>query len=113
VDVARDKFFLYGKKLEEARIASNLDRAQLSNVAIIEQAHLTDTTDLEERMGFVILAAIVGLLLGLVSSFALEFFNKALRTRRDVEVYLGAPVLAMIPDLRVRALPHLGHEAVA
>jgi uncharacterized protein involved in exopolysaccharide biosynthesis len=113
VAVARDAFFLYGKKLEEARISSNLDRAQLSNVAIIEQPHATDQTNADERTGLVILAAIVGVTLALVSALFLEFFNKALRTRRDVETYLGVPVLAAIPDLRTRALPSVPRPAIA
>lgn len=105
VELARASFTLYAKQRDGAKISSDLDRAQLSNIAIIEQPHATDATDLDERMGLVILASIVGITLGLVSAFGLEFFNKALRTRRDVEIYLGLPVLAAIPDLRVRSLP--------
>ncbi|MGH7805204.1 MAG: GumC family protein [Candidatus Binatia bacterium] len=107
VEFAKNSFALYSKKRDGARISSDLDRAQLANVAIIEQPHGSETTDLDERLGLVILAGIVGITLGLVSAFVLEFFNKALRTRRDVEVYLGLPVLAAIPDLRVKALPDL------
>ena len=113
VNVAQDAFLLYGKKLEDARISSNLDRAHLSSLAIIEQAHRANTTDLAERVGFVVLAAIVGLTLGLTLAFGFEFFNKALRTRRDVEVYLGVPVLAAIPNLRERALPDLRQQNAA
>jgi len=39
VDVAREAFLLYGKKLEEARISHQLGREQLSNVALVEQPH--------------------------------------------------------------------------
>lgn len=113
VDVARDSFLLYNKQLDEARISANLDRAQLSNIAIVEQPHGSAVNDFDERAGFVILAAIVGLTLGLVSAFVREFFNKTVRTRRDVEVHLGLPVLAAIPDLRARALPDLRHDIAA
>ncbi|MGH7822313.1 MAG: GumC family protein [Candidatus Binatia bacterium] len=107
VNVQRDAFLLYGKKLEEARIATQLGREQLSNVAVIERPHATRWTDRDERVGTLLLASMVGLTLGLVIAFALAFFNKSLRTRRDVEAYLGLPVLATIPDLRLAAVPEV------
>ncbi|MGH7803189.1 MAG: hypothetical protein ACREQJ_02475, partial [Candidatus Binatia bacterium] len=106
-DVARESYLLYGKKLEEARIAHQLGREQLSNVALVEQPHATAWTDAEERVGTVTLAALVGLTLGIVGAFLLTFFNQSLRTRRDVEVYLGVPVLATIPQFGPTAIPDL------
>lgn len=104
VDLARESYQLYGKKLEEARIASRLDREQLSNVAVIEQPHPTLMTDLNKRIGGVFLAAIAGIALGVAIAFGFEFFNNSLRTEDDVENYLGLPVLAAIPELHDRTL---------
>jgi uncharacterized protein involved in exopolysaccharide biosynthesis len=104
VELSRDTFLLYGKKVEEARISSKLDKEGLSNLAIIERPHAAGTDDLIERIGSVALASMVGLTLGAALAFGLAFFNKALRTRRDVESYLGLPVLAVIPDLRTQPL---------
>jgi uncharacterized protein involved in exopolysaccharide biosynthesis len=107
VALARDAFLLYGKKLEEARIAAQLSRDQLSNLAVVERPHATSWTDFDERIGTVLLAAIVGLTIGIAVAFAGALFNKSLRTRRDVEIHVGLPVLATIPDLRFAAIPDL------
>jgi polysaccharide biosynthesis protein PslE len=100
VDLHKNAFLLYGKNLEEARIAAKLDKEQLSNVAVIEQPHAVRQADPTSQMGLVLLAAIVGVVLGVGIAFGYEFFNNTLRVQEDVERYLGLPVLAAIPDLR-------------
>jgi uncharacterized protein involved in exopolysaccharide biosynthesis len=105
VDMSRSSYLLYAKKLEDARISSKLDEKELSNIAVIERPHATHFTDGPRRMGIFLLSAIVGLVLGITMAFALEFFNKSLRTREDVEAHLGLPVLAMIADLQQQPLP--------
>lgn len=104
VDLHNDGFLLYGKKLEEARISVGLGKSQLANVVLIEQPHATHETGLKKRIAMVLLAAIVGLALGLVIAFGFEFFNNSIRTQEDVEHYLGLPTLAVIPNLRDRPL---------
>ena len=104
VELSREAFMLYGKKVEEARIAARLDKEQLSNVAVIEEPYAPYVTDLNKRIGVVLLAAIVGLSLGVAIAFGFDFFNNSLRTEEDVEQYLGAPVLASIPDFKERFL---------
>jgi uncharacterized protein involved in exopolysaccharide biosynthesis len=104
VDLRKEAVMLYGKKMEEARIAAGLGREQLANVAMIEKPHATLSTDLIKRIAMVLLAAIVGMGLGMGIAFGFEFFNNSLRTQEDVEYYLGLPVLAAIPDLQGRPL---------
>jgi uncharacterized protein involved in exopolysaccharide biosynthesis len=100
VDLRKDAFMLYGKKLEEGRIATGLGKEQLANLSVIAAPHATDETDLKKRVRMVLLSAFVGLAVGMAIAFGLEFFNNSLRTRQDVEYYLGLPVLAAIPDLQ-------------
>lgn len=102
VELGKDAFLLYGKHLEEARIAVGLGKEQLANVALIEAPHATAAGDVQRRIFMVPLAAIVGLALGMAIAFGSEFFNNSLRTQEDAEHYLGLPVLAAIPDLRER-----------
>jgi uncharacterized protein involved in exopolysaccharide biosynthesis len=102
VDLRKATFFLYGQKLEEARIASGLGKEQLANLALIEQPYATLSSDLKKRIGFFLMAAFVGLALGMAIAFGFEFFNDSIRTQDDVESYLGLPMLASIPDLRLR-----------
>jgi len=104
VELQKDAFMLYGKKLEEGRIATGLGKEQLANVALIGPPRATAGTDLFKRLIMVFLSAFVGLALGIAVALGLEFLNNALRTRQDVEHYLGLPVLASIPEL---SPPHL------
>lgn len=98
----KDTYLLYAKRLEEAQIRADLGKEQLADVAVIEQPHADIETDARQRVLMVLLAAFVGLTLGAVIAFGIEFLNNSLRTQDDVEHYLGLPVLAAIPDLRSR-----------
>ncbi|MBI3796741.1 MAG: hypothetical protein HY268_07210 [Deltaproteobacteria bacterium] len=100
VSLNQDTFLLYGKKVEEARIAAGLDAEQLSNIAVIEQPYISSDSDLKKRLAIVILASVVGLMLGLGVAIGLALFNSSLRMEEDIEHYLKLPVLAVIPDLQ-------------
>jgi len=102
VELQKDAFMLYGKKLEEARIAAGLGKEQLANVAVIEKPHAALATDLLKRILMVFAAGFLGIVIGIAIAFGLEFLNNSFRTQDDVEHYLGLPVLATIPDLRDR-----------
>jgi capsular polysaccharide biosynthesis protein len=95
---------LYGKKLEEGRIATGLGKEMLANVAIIGPPHAASGTDLNKRIILVLFAAFVGAALGAGIAFGIEFIRNVLRTRQDVEYYLGLPVLAAVPELPPRPL---------
>jgi uncharacterized protein involved in exopolysaccharide biosynthesis len=104
VELHKDSFMLYGKKLEEGRIATGLGKEQLANVALIGPPRATSGTDLNKQLMMIVLSAFVGLVLGMAIAFGIEFMNNALRTRQDVEYYLGLPVLATVPELPPRPL---------
>jgi uncharacterized protein involved in exopolysaccharide biosynthesis len=108
VDMRREAFQLYGRRLEEARVAAGLESEQLASVAVIEQPYATEATDTRRRLAMVLLAGVVGLGLGVAFAFGIEFVGNRLRTVGDVEYYLGVPVLAAIPDSAQRALPASG-----
>jgi uncharacterized protein involved in exopolysaccharide biosynthesis len=108
MELSRDAFMLYGKRVEEARMAAKLDKEQLSNVAVIEEPYALRGTDTQKRIGVTMLAAFVGLSLGIAIAFVFDFFNNSLRTEEDVEYYLRVPVLASIPDFKDRLLAIAG-----
>jgi uncharacterized protein involved in exopolysaccharide biosynthesis len=105
VELHKEAFMLYGKKLEEGRLATGLGKEQLANVALISPPHSNRGTDFGKRLKIILFSAFVGLALGMGIGFALEFFSNALRTRQDIEYYLGVPALATIPDLNAQPLP--------
>jgi hypothetical protein len=83
---------------------ADLGKERLGEITVIEQPHVDTRTDLQQRVLMVLLAAFVGLTLGLAIAFGIEFFNSSLRTQEDIEYYLGVPMLAAISDLRDRPL---------
>ncbi len=97
---SKDQYALYTKSLEEARIAARLDQEQLSNVTVLEKAHESNNTDFDRKIALIVLASIIGLVVGISAAFLLEMLNHSIRTHEDVEEYLRLPVLAVIPDLR-------------
>lgn len=104
VALHKDSFELYGKKLEEARIATGLGKEKLSQVLVIAQPFVVPPDDLVDDLVLVLLSSIVGLAFGGAIAFVIEMFNNNLRTQADVEHYLGLPMLAAVPDLPPRVL---------
>jgi uncharacterized protein involved in exopolysaccharide biosynthesis len=99
VTVARESYLTHTKKLEESKIAAGLDKQNLTDLAIVEEPYATGDSDLLKRILIVILAAVVGIGLGVAGAFTIEFFNNSVRTSEDVEFYVGLPVVATIPAL--------------
>lgn len=100
IEMHGESFRLYGRNVEEARVATKLDRDQLSELSVIEKPHLTSYSNRTERLGLFLLSSAVGLALGSLLAIAIAFFHRSLRTRLDVERHLELPLLATIPDLR-------------
>ena len=56
------------------------------------------SSDLDHRpVRNVIIAAVLGLILGLFAAFLREYFDRGLRTRASVEQSFGVPVIGQIP----------------
>jgi uncharacterized protein involved in exopolysaccharide biosynthesis len=104
VNVRQEAFLTYARRLEEAQIRADLGKERLAELTVIEQPHVDTGTDLKQRVLMVLLAAFVGLTLGMAIVFGIEFFNRSLRTQADIEHYLGVPTLAAISDFRDRPL---------
>lgn len=52
------------------------------------------------RPSSIVLAALLGLTLGLGAALSLEYLNRTIRTSSDVEALLGIPVLGLVPHVR-------------
>jgi uncharacterized protein involved in exopolysaccharide biosynthesis len=100
VAMRQDAFQFYGKRLEETRIAAQLEQAELSNLAVIEQPRASQENGSQQRNRTVFLSGLAGLGIGLIFVFGFEFFRNTFYTPQDVEAYLGLPVIAAIPELQ-------------
>jgi uncharacterized protein involved in exopolysaccharide biosynthesis len=86
------------KKRNESQMATELERHQQG-----EQFRVLDPPSLPERPSFPkpplfgLGGLGAGLVLGLVSVRFTEWRDKSIRTKRDIEIYLGVPTLALLP----------------
>lgn len=87
-------------KKNSSQMATSLEMRQQG-----EQFRVMDPPNLPERPSFPNRPLIAlgglggGLILGVVIAFAMELFDKSLRTEEDVQLYLGLPALAAVPIL--------------
>jgi polysaccharide chain length determinant protein (PEP-CTERM system associated) len=88
------------KKRNESQMATELERRQQG-----EQFRVLDPPSLPERPSypepslFGLGGLGAGLVLGLGMALIFEFWNKSMWTKEDIEFYLGAPTLALIPSI--------------
>jgi len=88
------QFAALNQKLKEVSISAALKAA---NVGIVDRAVPPDAAYGSTLTTTVSLAVMVGLVLGFGSMFLREHLDTSMRSREDVEVYLGVPTLAAIP----------------
>ncbi|MGE0681052.1 MAG: GumC family protein [Candidatus Binatia bacterium] len=99
----KERYALYSKKAEEARIANAMDQEDLVNVRITDRAQVPLVPIPSNATILLILAAIVGASAGVGGVLALEYVRPTFHSELDVERHLQLPVLALIPDLREEA----------
>lgn len=93
--VNQEIYIMLAKRHEEARISEVM---QPTDVQIIDVAIEPDKPIKPKKTLNVVIAAILGLFIGLAAAFMKEYMNKTIRTAEDVQQYLDLPVLGSIPD---------------
>lgn len=93
--VNQEIYTMLAKRYEEARISEVM---QPTDVQVIDVATEPDKPISPKKTLNVVIAAILGLFIGLAVAFILEYMNKTVRTAEDVQHYLDLPVLGSIPD---------------
>jgi uncharacterized protein involved in exopolysaccharide biosynthesis len=100
VELAKAVYLQNTKRLDDARLMIGLRRHQLTNIAVTEPPRATAGSHSPKQVALVaLLGAVLGLALGVATALVLDFFNWSLRTRDDVEFYLGVPALAAVPAI--------------
>jgi len=94
-DVAQDIYIMLAKRYEEAKISEVM---QPTDVQIIDEAIVPDKPVSPKKALNIIIAAVLGLFLGIGLALMLEYLNQAIRSTDDVEYYLDLAVLGSIPD---------------
>ncbi len=88
-------------RLKEAEIAEAVEDP---SVRLVDAAVLPRTPSSPNRVLNVVLALVFGLGLGAAGAFLREYIDRTARSRDDVRVATGVPVLGLLPFARSRAL---------
>ena len=91
-------------------LLTQLQAAQISSATIAPYVDIVETATVASRIGIgtrqkVTIGLLIGLFLGMVSAFFLEYLDQTIKSSADVERALEIPVLGLIP-----IDPHGGHE---
>lgn len=97
VKTVRNNYDLYQRKLEEARIASALDRTRVANVVIAEEPNVPALPSNARRAALLLLGLVGGVISGLVVAYVLHFRTPHFQSGAEVAAYLNVPVLATLP----------------
>ncbi len=90
------------KKRNQSEMATDLERRQQGEqFRVMDPANLPEKPSFPDRPLFALGGLGGGLILGLLLAVLLEMRDKSLRSELDVEFYLEAPALAVIPAIGV------------
>ena len=88
---------LFARRGQEAEIQDKMDEARLVNVHVVERP-LRPLKRIDSTGAPLMLALVSALAVSLGGVFGLEYVNRTLRFEREVERYLGIPVLGTVKD---------------
>lgn len=98
-----------GKKQSESQMATELEhRQQGEQFRVLDPPSLPERPSFPNRLLFSLGGLAAGLPLGLGLVQLAESRDKSMRTKRDVEIYLGVSTLALIPSLEPTAQKNNG-----
>ncbi len=94
VSVTREIYNTLLDRLQEARIA---EASKTSDAKVIDYAHPPRGPISPKPKKDLMLWTVIGLLLGILGAFVLEYLDNTVKTSKEVEKLLGLPVLGLIP----------------
>jgi succinoglycan biosynthesis transport protein ExoP len=82
------------KRLKETGVTGGLET---NNVSVIEEAPVPRVPIRPSKRTNLLIAVVVGLVVGIGTALAIEYFDTTIKTPDDVERYLGVPVIGIVP----------------
>ena len=99
LDAAEKSFALYSSSLEKARIDRELDRSQISNIAIIEQATYNPSRVFPKSLAMLLLAFPLSIGVGLVALYFFYLLDQRIHDGDKIETRFGVPVWTSLQEL--------------
>lgn len=97
-DIKESDYFMYKKKLDEAKINTEMDNLVLTNIKIVHKAE-APYEPIKPKKGLnLMIGVLFGGLAGIGISFLRNSFNQGLNTPEDLENRLNIPVLITIRE---------------
>ncbi len=93
----RTTYELYVKREEEARVSEAMDQEKMVNVEVVQRPALPLPRS-DRRQSSALLVLISGFIVSLGGAFGVEYFNRSFTSERDVERYLGLPLLGTVAE---------------
>jgi uncharacterized protein involved in exopolysaccharide biosynthesis len=87
------------KRLKETGVTGGLET---NNVSVIEEAVVPRLPVRPRKSLNLLVAVVVGLLIGVGTALTIEYFDTTVKTPDDVERYLGLPVIGIVPQFAVK-----------
>ena len=87
------------KRLKETGVTGGLET---NNVSVIEEAVIPRFPIRPRKAVNLLIAVVVGLLIGVGTALTIEYFDTTVKTPDDVERYLGLPVIGIVPQFVVK-----------
>ena len=107
--VAEGIYTLLAKRYEEARISEIMES---TNIQVFDMAFLPEDPVRPRKTLNLSIAAFLGLFIGTMSTFVVEYFFKTIDTAEDLHRYLGLNVIGIVPRLDAKPRWKIGKERI-
>jgi succinoglycan biosynthesis transport protein ExoP len=87
------------KRLKETGVTGGLET---NNVRVIEEARAPTAPVKPNKLVNFALSVVFGLVLGAALAFAIEYFDRTVKSPEEVERYFGRPVIGIVPTFTVK-----------
>lgn len=94
---------LYENMLKSLKATTATESLPATNIRIVYPAAIPEVPVSPKKFNNIVLAAIMGLILGMVAVLGLESLDTTLKTPEELESWLEVPNLALIPHLELAA----------
>jgi len=107
VEVLKKEYLFLVQKHKEAEIAEEVESKETASLQVIDWANIPTSPYLPKTKIFILGSIVVGIFLGIFSTFFFDYFDHTIRLEDDVELSVGHAVFAAIPHLKGSELFHL------